>query len=175
MHSKLRHQLAPMLRRPRLRFDLSVPLCTLSVGWRAVSSGVLSPRSTAMQGAPPRLQDSHLGEISAPEAPQMLLKEYPDGAYTTMLIRSGEIVDVEAHLKRLSRCMSVPSLESAAHASARTLSHSIMDAVTCRSYTRRDDSRAWWCVLEHASLRIFYINQRLVSGANGHSIPIELL
>ena len=56
-----------------------------------------------MQDASPRLQDSLVGGISAPDTPQMLLKAYPDGAYTTVLIRRGEIVDIESHLKRLSR------------------------------------------------------------------------
>ena len=51
----------------------------------------------------PRLQDSLAGGVNAPDTPQELLKANPDGAYTTVLIRKGEVVDIESHLKRLSR------------------------------------------------------------------------
>ena len=48
-------------------------------------------------------QDSHLGALSAPESPREFLKQYPDGAYSTALVRQGEIVDFESHVQRLSR------------------------------------------------------------------------
>lgn len=50
--------------------------------------------------------DSHLGALSAPESPRNFLKRYPDGAYSTALVRQGEIVDFELHVQRLSRNVS---------------------------------------------------------------------
>jgi branched-subunit amino acid aminotransferase/4-amino-4-deoxychorismate lyase len=49
------------------------------------------------------LRDSHLGDVTAPETPQLFLKQYPDSVYTTMLVTGGEIIDLELHLGRLSR------------------------------------------------------------------------